>query len=160
MRLPYRLLAGSAVGATVLLAGAGPALAEAPFSPVEQVTDNADVLSADEEQQVQDAIDVLQDDGTSLYVVYVDSFDDLTPAEWTEQSYTDGGLGGNDVLLAVAVDSNRVGAGTAQTGTDLQQIVQDDVEPLLGQGEYATADRKSTRLNSSHTSVSRMPSSA
>lgn len=134
-----RLLAGTAVGLTVVLAGAGAASAEEPFGPVERVTDNSDVLSSSEEQQVQDAIDALQDDGTSLFVVYVDSFDDLTPAEWTEQSYTDGGLGGNDVLLAVATDTNRVGAGTAETGTDLQSIVSDDVEPLLAQGEYATA---------------------
>ena len=32
--------------------------------------------------------------------------------------------------------------------------------PLYGQMDFAVRDRKSTRLNSSHTDISRMPSSA
>ena len=85
MRLPYRLLAGSAVGATVLLSGVGPAAAEEPFAPTEQLTDNADVLDSGQEQQVQDAITQLQEaDGTQLYVVFVDTFDGATADTWAE----------------------------------------------------------------------------
>ncbi len=43
------------------------------------------------------------------------------------------------MLLAVATDTDRVGYGTQQTGTDLGTIVSDDVEPLLSQGDYAGA---------------------
>ncbi len=141
MRLVPRLLAGSALGLVLLSTGAGVASAEEPFAPTEQLTDTADVLSGGEESTVTDALDQLQtDDGITAYVVFVDSFDDLTPGEWTEQAFTQGGLGGNDVLLAVAVETSRVGYGAGSAvDADVASIVTADVEPLLGDQEWATA---------------------
>ena len=42
--------------------------------------------------------------------------------------------------------------------TDEQQLLLDSVDELMER--YGTEDRKSTRLNSSHSAKSRMPSSA
>ncbi|MEI4281271.1 TPM domain-containing protein [Klenkia terrae] len=141
MRLASRLLAGSALGLTLAFTGAGMASAEEPFAPTDQLTDSADVLSGSEEGTVTDALDQLQsEDGITAYVVYVDSFDDLRPGEWTEQAFTDGGLGGNDVLLAVAVDTSRVGYGAGSAvDADVASIVTNDVEPLLSDQQWATA---------------------
>ncbi|MCO7221887.1 TPM domain-containing protein [Klenkia sp. PcliD-1-E] len=143
MRLPLRLVAGSALGLVVALTGAGPALAEEPFAPVDRVTDNADVLSSGQEQQVADAIQTLQEDGTSLYVVYVDSFDGDPGPQWAEEAYQLRGLGSNDVLFAVAVEDRSYGTYSgSQTGTSetrLDGILSSDVEPLLSDGEWATA---------------------
>ena len=51
MRSLVRPLIVGTVGLGTVLLGAGPALAVEPFAPVEQLTDQADVLSSSEELQ-------------------------------------------------------------------------------------------------------------
>jgi hypothetical protein len=138
-----RLIAGS----FVLLAPlgiAGTAAASPPVSVTAQVTDQADVLSSTEESQVQSALDDLQaEDGTQLYVVYVDSFDGVAPGTWASQSFGMSALGNNDVLFAVATEDSRdayyVGPNTDVTEAGLSNLISNDVEPELGQGDWATA---------------------
>ena len=43
---------------------------------------------------------------------------------------------------------------------DLSSVSSGYVDQLIQESEIAKSDRKSTRLNSSHTDISRMPSSA
>ncbi|SDO85967.1 TLP18.3, Psb32 and MOLO-1 founding protein of phosphatase [Klenkia soli] len=144
MRLASRLLAGSALGLTLAFTGAGVASAEEPFAPTAQVTDNADVLSGSEESTVSDALDQLQDDdGTQLYVVFVDSFDGASADQWAQDAYQLRGMGGSDVLFAVATEDRNYSLagndGSGRTESDLQSIVTSDVEPLLADQQWATA---------------------
>jgi len=97
------------LGATalVLLSG-GPAIAEEPFRIDEQVVDEAGVLG--DEGEIEAALDELQaEDGTQLFVVFVDSFDGLTAGQWIQSTGELSGFGGNDALLAVAVEDDNYG---------------------------------------------------
>ena len=122
----------------------GTAAASPPVSVTSQVTDEADVLSSSEESEVQSALEELQaEDGTQLYIVYVDSFDGIAPGTWASQSFDTSALGNNDVLFAVAVEDGRdsyyVGPNTEVTEAELSDLVSTEVEPDLGQDEWATA---------------------
>jgi hypothetical protein len=143
MRSLVRPLTVAALALGTVLLGAGPALADAPFAPTEQLTDAADVLSSSEEQQVDNALGELQDDGTTLYVVYVDDFGDLAGPAWAQQAFQLRGLGQGDAILAVATETRSVGYGTGPgtevSGSELGEIVSKDVEPKLSDGDWAGA---------------------
>ncbi|MBO0901221.1 TPM domain-containing protein [Cellulomonas sp. zg-ZUI222] len=107
MHLARRALhpfAAVAVGAVVLVAGAGGAAAEAPFDlRGETVVDPAGVL--DDVPAVQDAVDEVRTETPyRLTVVYVDTFDGLSPDTWVQRTAEASGLGSSDAVLAVAVD--------------------------------------------------------
>jgi hypothetical protein len=132
------------LGATaLLLLSGGPALAEDPFRLDGQVVDEAGVLSSGEESQVADALDQLQaEDGTQLFVVFVDTFGGQTPGEWMQSTRQLSSLGGNDALLAVAVD-DRAYAVTVPNGSDVSvsdadQLAGQAVEPEFADGDWAT----------------------
>ncbi|OMQ13967.1 hypothetical protein A7K94_0219930, partial [Modestobacter sp. VKM Ac-2676] len=145
MRLPVRSLTVGVLGAAGVLLGAGPALAVEPFAPIEQLVDQADVLSSAEEAEVTDALAQLQSEtGTQLYVVYVDDFGELDSDAWTEEAFDLRGMGSGDVILAVATDTREIGyglgSGTSLSGQEeLAELVTTEVEPQLGDGEYAAA---------------------
>jgi uncharacterized membrane protein YgcG len=122
----------------------GTAAASPPVAVTSLVTDQADVLSSSEEAKVQSALDDLQaEDGTQLYVVYVDSFDGVQPGTWAKETFQESTLGNNDVLFAVATADHRdgyyVGPNTDLTEAGLSDFVSKDVEPDLGNGDWATA---------------------
>ncbi|MCO7221900.1 YgcG family protein, partial [Klenkia sp. PcliD-1-E] len=92
---------GLAVGPVLL---AGPAAAEAPSRLVTEVTDDAGVLSDADRTAVQQAVDGLRDDqGTQVFVAFVDSFDGIPADTWSDETARLSDLGPDDVLLAVAV---------------------------------------------------------
>src|SRR4051812_9602957 len=127
----------SALVAPVLIAG--PAAAEEPVALTEQITDTADVLS--DEPGDEQAIDQLRaDQDIQLFVVYVDTFDGATGEDWARQTADLTGLGGNDLLFAVAVDDRAYGVhtGDAVSASDdeIQQVISSDVEPELSQGDW------------------------
>src|SRR4051794_16857907 len=127
----------SALVAPVLIAG--PAAAEAPVALTEQITDTADVLS--DESGDEHAIDQLRaDQDIQLFVVYVDTFNGATGEDWAKQTADLNGLGGNDLLFAVAVDDRAYGVhtGDAVSASDdeIQQVISSDVEPELSQGNW------------------------
>ena len=80
------------LGAAALLGlSAGPALADDPFRLDDQVVDQADVLG--DESDIDAALDELQtEDGTQLFVVYVDSFEGLSAGEWMTETRELSGL--------------------------------------------------------------------
>ncbi|MQA36414.1 TPM domain-containing protein, partial [Modestobacter roseus] len=145
MRSVVRPLTAGALGLGALLLGAGPALAVEPFAPMEQLVDQADVLSSSEEAEVTDALAQLQsENGTQLYVVYVDDFGELTSQQWTEAAYDLRGMGSGDVILAVATETREIGyglgPGTSLSGQDeLAELVTTQVEPQLSDGDYTAA---------------------
>jgi hypothetical protein len=130
------------LGATALLVlSGGPALAEDPFRLDEQVVDEAGVLGS--EAEVSDALDELQaEDGTQLFVVFVDSFEGMSAGEWMQSTGSLSGLGGNDAILAVAVD-DRDYAFTLPVASDLSAdeantLAGQAVEPEFAEGDWGT----------------------
>ncbi|MGY1760089.1 TPM domain-containing protein [Geodermatophilus sp. SYSU D00779] len=126
--------------AALVLLGGGPALAEPPFDVPAQVTDRAGVLVGDE-SAVEAAVAELQaEEQLQLFVVYVDSFDGLDPAEWGARTAELSGLGGNDVLFAVAVEDRRytynLPADSPLPDQEIEELVASDVEPELTAGDF------------------------
>jgi hypothetical protein len=135
-----RLLAVLVPLAALVLLGGGPALAEPPFDVPEQVTDRAGVLVGDE-SAVEAAVAELQaEEQVQLFVVYVDSFDGLDPREWADRTAELSGLGGNDVLFAVAVEDRRYAynppADFPLSEQEIDQLIASDVEPELTAGDF------------------------
>ncbi|WNV76095.1 TPM domain-containing protein [Geodermatophilus sp. DSM 44513] len=127
--------------AAAVLLGGGPALAEEPFDVPEQVTDRADVLGPAQEAQVGDVLVQLQtEDQVQLFVVYVDTFDGVAPRAWANRTAELSGLGGNDVLFAVAVDDGRYAFNPPTdfvlSDQELDRLVASDVEPELRAGDF------------------------
>ena len=81
---------------------------------------------------------------------------------------------GNTAAMAAAIGEGITEAGKEAVVTDISSVSMDDLQaasafalgcPAMGaevleEGEMEPLDRKSTRLNSSHSARSRMPSSA
>ena len=116
--------------AALLVLSGGPALAEEPFRVPEQVTDEAGVLVGDT-GAVEDAVEQLQaDEGIQLWVVYVDTFDGIDPADWTAETYELSDFGDNDVLFAVAVEDRAydvwVPQDFEQSDAEIQDVLSSD----------------------------------
>ncbi|NAZ84355.1 TPM domain-containing protein, partial [Kineococcus sp. R8] len=130
------LLAGSAV------ALAPPAAAEPPFRLAEQVTDRAGALSGGR-PEVDAALQQLRSaDDQQLWVVYVDSFSGLDGPQWARETFAASGLGGDDVLLAVALTDRtyayQVADSSPLTQDDLTEVSR-DTEAELAQQDWAGA---------------------
>ena len=75
-------------------------------------------------------------------------------------------IGTEHILLGLIHEGEGVAAKALESMGISLDAVRGQVEEIIGQGQQAPSghipftDRKSTRLNSSHSSVSRMPSSA
>ena len=130
------------LGATaLLLCGGAPALAEEPLRLDDQVVDEAGVVG--DEGAIEDAVDELQaEDGTQLFVVFVDSFEGLDAGQWMSETGDLSDLGGNDALLAVAVEDRSYAftlpAGSELTTGEADSLAGQAVEPEFAQGDWAT----------------------
>jgi hypothetical protein len=127
-------LAGAPVAATVR--------AEAPPTLTGELTDLAGAVTG-QESEISAAQDRLaQDTDLQLYVVYVDTFDGSTPEDWDTQTRQLSGLGANDLLLSVAVDSRNYylspDSVTGVSSGDLNALA-GDVKDSLSQDEWAQA---------------------
>ena len=141
-----RALAG--VLTTVTLIGAGPGWISAPASATDplnisqQITDEAGVLG-DREPEVQQALDRFFDrTGDRLYVVYVPSFDDATPAEWAAATAKKSELGPTAVFLVFATKTRAFGHVVADpkfTPDGLDAVDRDQIRPALRDDDYAKA---------------------
>ena len=114
--------------------------ADAPFSVDDQITDRAGVLS--DTDGLQSELERLQDEeDLQLFVVYVDSFDGKSGEDWTRETFETSGMGGNDVLLAVAVEDRRYGMWTTEDSglspDDISRVQSEDVEPALADDDWA-----------------------
>ena len=139
-----RLVRLCVVVALLLLAGAGVAVADAPFRLADRVTDRAGVLDPAAKTRVQQAVDGLRaEKGYDLFVVYVRSFDGAQPQEWADRTGQLSQLGRNDVLLAVATQDRAYYVSYAQDFPLSQQttdaIADKDVEPRLGADDWSGA---------------------
>jgi uncharacterized membrane protein YgcG len=143
-RLPVVL----GVAALLALSG-GPALADEPFRLDEQVVDETGELSGDE-PQIEDALDELRsEDGTQLFVVFVDTFEGADGSEWAQETAELSQLGSTDGLLAVAVGDRLYGFFRPESSdlsrAEIEQLAAQEVEPDFvdgnwGEGVVAFAD--------------------
>lgn len=127
-----------------LLIGAGTASADPPLDVPGEITDNAGVLSANDNARVQKALDAYQKEtGFQLFVVYVKSFDGLSGADWADQTASKSGLGTTETLLAVAVQDRKYGTSVPNehpiSDDDFARIEKDEIEPALGNDDWAGA---------------------
>ncbi|HKG56243.1 MAG TPA: TPM domain-containing protein [Candidatus Limnocylindrales bacterium] len=108
------------------------------------ITDQTGVLSGGE-SRITDAIDRLErDHKVQLFVLFVQSTEDLNADDYVSETARRNSLGGNDVLLLVALQdrSDRFWASDLLTNLpsqELNQIAVDDLEPRLQAGDYAGA---------------------
>ncbi|WP_312721882.1 TPM domain-containing protein, partial [Mobilicoccus sp.] len=139
----------AALGVALAVGGfAGGAWAEPPSAVRGPIADTAGVLGGDT-GKVQQSIDELKsEDGLDLHVVFVKSFDGLSPDAWAKQAFEKSGFGGNDVLYAIATEDRLYSPWTTEasglTRRDLDRVNREDVEPALsraanGQGSWADA---------------------
>ncbi|TFV73456.1 TPM domain-containing protein [Blastococcus sp. CT_GayMR19] len=127
--------------AALLLLSGGPAQAEDPFLLDEPLVDEAAVIG--DEAAVEDAIDALQaEDGTQLYVVFVDSFEGLGAGEWMQSTGNLSGLGGDDALLAVAVQDGDYGftlpAASELSVDEANSLAREYVAPEFTEDDWST----------------------
>jgi uncharacterized membrane protein YgcG len=136
------LLAGVVLA---LAAGlAGPAAAEAPLTLAPgPITDRVGALT--DPAPALEAIAQLEDEtGAQLFAVFVASFDGMDTQAWADETVSMSGLGGNDVLLAVAVE-DRVYAPINVADTfplsdrQLDGIATGQVEPRLAEDDWGGA---------------------
>jgi len=141
---------GSSVGATWATAGSWPtsavtalAPADAPFDVPDQLTDRAGVLGDQLTSLRAELAQLRSDDGVQLFFVFVDTFDGLSGEAWVEQTFTTSGMGGDDVLVAVAVQERRYGTWTtSESGISPDEdtrVRAEDIEPALADNDWSGA---------------------
>lgn len=123
--------------------GAGPALAEPPYRLDSQISDPANALSPADEAELaaaQAQLQAAQD--IQLWVAYVDTFEGMSGQQWTAETASLSGFGGNDLLFAVAVQDRAYGYNVAGsipvTDAQLQQMM-GEVEQSLAKGDWGGA---------------------
>ena len=138
----FRLLRSAA---TTLLAGAllltlpTVATAEPPLDVTGTITDEVGVLDDDERADVQAALDDHFDATRSqLFVVYVDTFDGLSGADWAAQTAQTSGLGVADILLVVATQQRAYGFDVPDdiSDADLERVEREFVLPALRDDDW------------------------
>jgi uncharacterized membrane protein YgcG len=137
LMLPIRPLL---LAAALLLLSAPAVLADAPVLS-QRVTDQVGVLGSDKpavEQAVRDLSDAANVD---LWVVFVSTMDGMAGPDFAEATYDRNGLGGNDVVLVVAVDEQRYAWAARNAGgltpDDIDGLCSDNLDPNFRDGDYA-----------------------
>ncbi|MEU6857252.1 TPM domain-containing protein [Glycomyces sp. NPDC046736] len=133
----------AALAGLALLAWSSPAAATAPVALTGPVTDKVGAVTGEEDRILEAFSDLQNDTGIGLYVVYVDGFSGYTAQDWADTTAIGAGLGGEDLLLAVATDERRytwsVAADFPLSDEQLDQVATDRIEPALGQDDWAGA---------------------
>jgi len=126
-------------GALLLLA-APAALAQAP-KLTNHVTDQTGTLGSGM-AAVQDSLaNLLDRSKVELWVVFVSTTDSGTAQDLARQTFESNGLGGNDMVLLVAVNDHRYGwwelQATGLSGGTIDALSSDNLDPSFKQGDYA-----------------------
>jgi uncharacterized membrane protein YgcG len=140
-----RRVAVALVVLPIVLLSASPASAAEPMELSAQVTDEAGALPPDD-STVQTAVEELSaGSDIDLYVAFVPSFDTEDVDAWAEETAALSGLGGTDVLLAVAEQGGVydyswwVGASSPLSLTALSDRIDREVAPALEAGTWDAA---------------------
>lgn len=119
------------------------ARAEPPFDVPDQLTDRAGVLGGEQESLRAELEQLRSEQGVQLFFVYVDSFDAASGEVWAEQTFEVSGMGGDDVLVAIAVQDRRYGTWTTEEsgvspGED-SEVRAAYIEPALAGNDWSGA---------------------
>ena len=142
LRSPARWLAA---GLLVVAVASPVAAVDGPLRLQGPVTDQADVLSPTEEQELAATLDAVRaESGVQLFAAYIDTSgaDDINT--WASDTAAVSSLGGNDALIVVAIDDRAysmwVGPSLGQiTDAEIDSILVDELEPGLVAGDFLGA---------------------
>lgn len=141
-RLPLALVAA----ATLLLVATGfaprPVAAQDVPTLASQVTDEAGVVGGGRAGLERALAGLLDRDNVQLYVAFVRTTGSDTAAAFARTTFEQNGLGGNDLLLLVAVDDRRYGwwddgAVPTLSSGEIDQLLSRTLEPRFRAGDYA-----------------------
>lgn len=133
---------------TILTAGlllANPAGAQPPSQLRDHITDTTGALTDPGRAAVSSAIDRLyRDRHIRLWVVYVDNFSRYKPDNWADRTRSASGLGGQDVLLAIATNNKSYSFTVPSqvqgpTATSLNSLRRNQIDPVLGAKDWSGA---------------------
>jgi uncharacterized membrane protein YgcG len=129
----------------LMLALVAPAVRGAEIPEIrDPITDQTGVLAGGEDE-IRTAIDrLLREDNLQLWVVFVDTTDDVPASEFASGTAAANSLGANDVLLLVALDDRTdqiwVPDGRGDlTDAELDSIIGQLLEPRLAAGDFVGA---------------------
>ena len=130
-----------ALAACLAIAGAG--LAAEPTRLEDQITDEVGALEGSTDE-VRAALDEVRDrDGVQLFVLFVDTTEDLPATDFADETARLSSLGGDDALLMVALEDRSdaiwVSDALAISDDELDSVIIDVLEPALGEGDFAAA---------------------
>ncbi len=124
------------------------ALAQSVPSLTSQITDQTGVLGSDQ-AQVQSALDdLLNQENVQLWLVLISSTGGATAQDLAQQTFESNGLGGNDLVLLIAVDDHRYGwwetQATGLPGSQIDGLLGSEMEPSFRAGNYSAGIIKFT----------------
>ena len=108
-----------------------------------QVTDEVGALDG-RIDDIQATLDDVRDrDGVQLFVLFVDTTEDLPATDFADETARLSSLGGDDALLVVALEDRSdaiwVSDALPITDSELDAVIVDVLEPALGDGDFAAA---------------------
>ena len=108
-----------------------------------QITDEVGALEGSTEE-IQETLDAVRDrDGVQLFVLFVDTTEDLPVTEFADETARLSSLGGDDALLVVALEDRSdaiwVSDALSITDSELDSVIVDVLEPALGDGDFPAA---------------------
>ena len=129
------LLAGG-----LLLVLAPGALAQSTPKLESQITDQAGVLGSGQGRVMSALTDLLDNQNVQLWLVLVPSTDGTLAADEATSIFQSNGLGGNDLVLLIAVNDHRYGyadmSATGLPGSELDSLLSSEMEPSFVAGDY------------------------
>lgn len=140
----HPILRRSAAAAAILaLALAATALAADPPRLDGPITDQVGALDGGA-SEITRALDVLlEDEGVQLFVLFVDSTEDLTVTEFVDETARINSLGADDALLLVALEDRTdaiwVSESLPITDGELSEVIAGTLEPGLREGDFPAA---------------------
>ncbi|MDQ3879964.1 MAG: TPM domain-containing protein, partial [Chloroflexota bacterium] len=150
MRRALRAAGALAIGLlAAALAVATPARAQDVPDLREQITDVAGVIGSDTAEADAALERLLREQGVQLYALFVDTVGGVPVTDYAQDVFFGNSLGGNDVLLVVAVDDRLdavwVGDGFDEliegdlTDSEIDDVLANHVEPQLRDGDFEGA---------------------
>ena len=109
------------------------------------VTDRAGVLDGQVDDVEAALADLLDDQGIQLFVLFVDTTEELTVTEFADETARVNSLGADDALLVVAIEDRTDAIWISDrlddeiTDRELDEVISGTLEPALRDGDFAAA---------------------
>ena len=139
-----RLVALAALVPSLLAVWATPVAAAEVQEIQGPVTDRSGVLSGSEDEIEAAIAETLDATGVQVFVLYVDSTEDLNATDYVDTTADANSLGGNDALVLVAIEDRTDAIWVADgldaiTDPEIDAVIVDALESRLADGDFAGA---------------------